>query len=197
MSRRLGRRATIGGLIALAGAALLVQGLLIPAKAAVAQALLERAFERTLATGETVKAWPWADTAPIGVVEVPRLRARAIVLDGASGEALAFGPAHLNGTPWAGDEGTAVIAAHRDTHFAFLREVRTGDRIEVTARDGRRLAFRVTETYVARWDTSGIDGQATGARLALVTCWPFEGVSRGPLRFIVLAEREPTAGTPA
>ena len=46
------------------GLALCVQGLWIPAKAALAQVLLERAFERSVATGRPVKPWPWADTWP-------------------------------------------------------------------------------------------------------------------------------------
>lgn len=190
MSRRSRTTARLAGVLALAaGGLLVVQGLWMPAKAALAQVLLDRAFERSLATGAAVKAWPWADTRPVARVEVPRLGASAIVLEGASGEAMAFGPGHLGGTPAAGEAGTTVYAAHRDTHFAFLQRVRTGDRIEVARADGRRAAFTVTRTYVARWDASGLDAQAPGARLALVTCWPFDGRLRGPLRYIAVAER--------
>ena len=37
----------------------------IPAKAVVAQVMLERAFTQSLATGQPVKAWGWADTWPV------------------------------------------------------------------------------------------------------------------------------------
>jgi len=113
------------------GLALCAQGLWIPAKAAIAQVLLERAFDRSLATGRPVKPWPWADTWPVARITFPRLGRAVIVLDGASGQALAFGPGHVAGTPDAGERGTAVYAAHRDTHFALLGQLRAGDEIAV------------------------------------------------------------------
>ena len=85
----------------------------------------------------------------------------AIVLAGASGQALAFGPGHVARTPAAGEPGTAIYSGHRDTHFAFLGDVAVGDEIRVTRRDGRELRFRVTGTSVVRWDASGIDPHET------------------------------------
>ena len=58
----------------------------------------------------------------------------------------------------------------------------------MTRRDGRTLRFRITGTRVARWDASGLDPAAPGRNLALVTCWPLDGVAPGPLRLIVEAE---------
>ena len=121
-------------------------------------------------------------------IEVPRLGARAIVLAVGSGQALAFGPGHVERTPDPGEDGTAVYAAHRDTHFAFLKAVGAGDEIVVMRRDGERLRFRVTGTQVVRWDASGIDPAAPGRHLALATCWPFDSALPGPLRFVVLAD---------
>src|SRR5829696_134906 len=105
-----------------AGLVLFGQGLWLQAKAVLGQILLERAFAKTLATGQDVKPWPWADTWPVARVEAPRLGKSAIVLHGSSGQALAFGPGHIEGTPQPGEPGTAVLSAHRDTHFAFLPE---------------------------------------------------------------------------
>jgi sortase len=127
-------------LVMAVGLALCGQGLWIPAKAALAQVLLERAFARSVATGQPVKPWPWADTWPVARITFPRLHRSVIVLDGASGQALAFGPGHVAGTPDAGDRGTAVYAAHRDTHFALLGQVRPGDEIQVERIDGRTSA---------------------------------------------------------
>jgi sortase A len=169
------------------GLALCVQGLWIPAKAALAQVLLARAFEQSIATGRPVKPWPWADTWPVARITVPRLARTVIVLDGASGQALAFGPGHVAGTPDAGDRGVAVYAAHRDTHFAFLAELKPGDEIVVQRRDGRRARFRMAGARVVRWDASGVDPHAPGRALALATCWPLDGRTRGPLRYLVWA----------
>jgi len=175
-------------LAATIGLVLVGQGIWIPAKAVLAQILLERAFAQTLATGKPVKPWSWADTWPVARIEIPRLAASVIALHGSSGQALAFGPGHVELTPAAGDPGTAIYSAHRDTHFAFLGRVRADDEVRVTRADGALLRFRVTHTEVVRWDASGIDAFAPGRNLVLTTCWPLNAKTPGPLRYLVHAE---------
>lgn len=175
--------------LGVAGLALSAQGLWMHAKASLAQLLLERAFTETVATGADTKPWSWADTWPIARIEVPRLKANAIVLHGSSGQALAFGPGHLENTPHAGSPGTAVYSAHRDTHFRFLKDVVAGDEIVVTLRTGDTHRFRVTHTTVVQWDRSGIDPFADGRNLVLATCWPLDAKFPGPMRYLVHAER--------
>jgi sortase A len=173
------------------GLVLIGQGVWIHAKALVAQVLLERAFAQTLTTGKNEKPWSWADTWPVARIDIPRLGKSAIVLNGSSGQALAFGPGHVERTPEAGEPGTAVYAAHRDTHFAFIGDVRVGDEIRVTRRDGAIFRYRVTSTSVVRWDASGIDPQVPGSKLVLATCWPLHAQTAGPLRYLVQAELMP------
>lgn len=175
--------------LALAGLVLTGQAAFIHVKAVVAQILLERAFAKTVQTGGgAVKPWSWADVWPVARVEIPRLKARAIVLSGSSGQALAFGPGHVEGTPEPGHRGWAVYAAHRDTHFAFLKNVELGDEVVVTRADGERTRFEVKGMRIARWDRTGIDASAAGRGLVLATCWPLEARGRGPLRYLVFAE---------
>jgi sortase A len=173
--------------LALAGMVLFGQGAWIHAKALLAQVLLERAFAETIRSGRAVKPWSWADTWPVARIEVPRLHAGAIVLAGSSGQALAFGPGHVEPTPDAGERGVAVYSAHRDTHFRFLKDVAIGDDIEMTRRDGRTFRYRVTTTSVVRFDASGIDPLIDGYQLALSTCWPLDAVTSGPMRYVVHA----------
>lgn len=180
---------TAGIFIAI-GLFLAAQGGWIYAKAALAQVLLERAFAESVTSGLLVKPWSWADTWPAARIEVPRLGVSAIALNGASGQALAFGPGHLDNTPEAGENGTAVYAAHRDTHFTFLRNIKENDQITITRRDGRIFTFRVTHMAVARWDEAGIDPDAHGVHLVLATCFPFDAVTSGPLRYLVYADLE-------
>lgn len=190
----------VAALTALVGVALIGKGVAIYAKAILAQILLERAFERSLAAGEPVKPWSWADTWPVARIEVPRIGASAIVLKGGSGQALAFGPGLLDGTPAPGEAGSSVIAGHRDTHFSFLRDVRPGDKIRVTRTDGAILWFRIADAQVVPWDASGIDAREEGNWLVLSTCWPLEAVAQGDLRYIVRAQmvgRQITGGRPA
>jgi sortase A len=160
----------------------------ITLKAEVSQILLDRAFTQSIASGENVKPWGWADTWPVAEVRIPRLGAQAIVLHGATGEALAFGPAYLPDTAKPGERGTTVIAAHRDTHFAFLKNVVVNDRIDITRNDGLVFTYTVTNARVAKWNSSGIDRHAPGHKLVLSTCYPFDSVVRGDDRFIVEAE---------
>jgi sortase A len=174
--------------LALAGLVLLGQGTYIHAKALVAQVLLDRAFIATIETGREIKPWSWADTWPVARIAVKRLDASVIVLAGSSGQALAFGPGHVEQTPDAGERGIAVYAAHRDTHFRFLKDVVTGDEIAVTRSDGRTFRYRVTGTAVVPFDQSGIDPLAPGHGLVLSTCWPFDAVTPGPLRYLVQAD---------
>nr|WP_276081981.1 class GN sortase [Methylobacterium sp. GC_Met_2] len=190
MATGLGR--ALAALLTLVGLGLAARAAWIPAKAALAQVLLERAFARTLAEGRSARPWPWADTEPVALLTVAGRS--FVVLRGGSGQALAFGPGHLDGTPEAGAPGTAIFAAHRDTQFAVLGQLRPGDPVTVTGRDGRTRRFRVTGTRVARWDASGIDPQAPGRHLDLVTCWPLEALQSGPLRLIVETELASEAG---
>lgn len=174
-------------LLALAGLILFGQGACIHAKALLAQVLLERAFVEGIATGHPTKPWSWADTWPVARIEVKRIHASAIVLSGSSGQALAFGPGHVELTPDAGERGVAVYSAHRDTHFAFLKNVVVGDEIEVVRSDGRKFRYRADATSVVRFDASGIDPLESGYGLVLSTCWPFGALTPGPDRYLLHA----------
>jgi len=181
------RRFILPLLLAVVGLILFGQGAYIHAKALLAQVLLERAFEKTVATGRETKPWSWADTWPVARIEVKRLHASTIVLAGSSGQALAFGPGHVERTANAGERGVAVYSAHRDTHFAFLKNVAIGDEIDVKRQDGQTFRYRVDRTSVVRFDASGIDPLAGGHELVLSTCWPFDALTQGPERYLVHA----------
>lgn len=186
MLRSLAR--AIAAIALAAGMILAGQAGWIHIKAFAAQILLERAFTQTVSSGAATKPWSWADIWPVARIEVPRLGEAAIVLNGDSGQALAFGPGHVGNTPQAGEQGTAVYAAHRDTHFAFLRDVKQGDMIRMTDRNGKTFEYHVTGMTVARWDQAAIDPHAAGRHLVLATCYPFDAAGSGPLRYLVEAE---------
>jgi sortase A len=181
-------RAAVGYTLVAMALGLSVKAAYIPIKAELAQILLERAFTQSVASGQPVKAWSWADTWPVAKLQVERIGASAIVLKGASGEALAFGPSLLDETAGIGGRGTAVIAAHRDTHFAFLKDVQVGDVVSLTRADGLRFDYRVTGMRMADADASGIDRHAPGFQLVLSTCYPFDAVLHGKQRYLVEAE---------
>ena len=169
-------------------------GLWIPAKAALAQALIERAWRAARAGTPQPRPWPWADTWPVARLEAPAVGETVYVLADASGRSLAFGPGHLAGTAPPGTPGLSVIAAHRDTHFHFLRRLSTGDRLFVERTDGARIVYRVTDTDIVDARTARIFDEIERPALALDTCYPFDGLWPGtPFRYVVTAEAESVA----
>jgi len=173
------------------GIAFFGRGAWIYGKAVVAQRLLERAWSRTLSGGKHVKPWPWADTWPVAKIEIPRPeggRSAYIVLSGASGRTLAFGPGHLDGSAVPGSPGNCVLSAHRDTQFMALRGLVPGNAIVLETPDGKRHAYRVAGlTVVDRRDTRLLE-PTDEESLTLVTCYPFDAVvPGGPLRYVVRA----------
>lgn len=176
-------------LLALAGAASFGHGAYLYAKAQLAQALLQRAWESARTTGAAAKPWPWADTHPVARLTAPGQDADVLVLAGASGRTLAFGPGHLDGSALPGDPGNAVITAHRDTHFRFLRQVAPGDEVNVDRRDGTTHRFRIRTTYVADERELRLPRDTVVPTLTLVTCYPFDALNPGgSLRYVVVAE---------
>ncbi len=177
----------ISRLALLIGAACLAYGSYIPSKAWLAQQLLDAAWERRVAGGAPARPWPWADTVPVARLRQPRLGIDQVVLHGASGRVLAFGPGHVVGSSRPGDAGNVVISGHRDTHFRWLAELRPGDRLLLETGEGQR-EFQVAETLVHDETDTGLLDPLAGDQLRLLTCYPFDGVTGGTRqRFVVTA----------
>jgi sortase A len=162
----------------------------IHAKASLAQHLIASAWMQARDGGPARRPWPWADMRPIARLTVPSRGIELYVLDDASPRALAFGPAHVSGTASPGMPGNAVIVAHRDTHFAFLRELAAGEEIDVETAKGAATRYLVREvTIVDRNETRVMDA-ADSPQLTLITCFPFDAVRPGTaLRYVVVADR--------
>jgi sortase A len=186
--RRIAAGVVAAGL-AVAGLWHLGGGAWIYAKAALAQVLLEDSWERTRKGEDKARPWPWADTWPVARLRVPRLDVSVIVLEGASGRTLAFGPGHHQGTPLPGRPGNSLISAHRDTHFRFLKDLEPGDEIRVEGAAGTSRRYRVTGAAIVDRREARLAADDDRPRLTLVTCYPFDAVvPGGPLRYLVFAE---------
>lgn len=170
--------------LAVLGLGLLGAGLVPPAKAMLGQFLLDRAW-----TSGAANPWPGSDLRPVARLVAPRIGAEAVVLDSASGKALAWGPGHVAGTALPGDPGVSGIGGHRDSHLAFIGGLRPGDRVDVERADGGRHAFTVSHGVVVDSRHWRYPAARSGpAVLALTTCWPIDDTSPGPLRLVVFAD---------
>ena len=162
----------------------------IHAKAILAQVLLETAWDKTVHGQQEVKPWPWADTWPISRLDVPGLGIDRIVLAGASGSSLAFGPGHLFGSPLPGQQGNTVIAGHRDTHFRFLKDIQRGELIQLQSRTGETIDYEVSETIITHEKQAEYLANTSKNTLTLITCYPFDAIRPGgPLRYLVIAKQ--------
>lgn len=165
------------------------QGAYIPAKAWLAQELMQRAWDRTGNGHSRATPWPWADTWPVA-----RLTARSgdidlIILAGGSGRTLAFGPGHLSASALPGEVGNAVIAGHRDTHFQFLQDVELGELLNVESSKGLRHLYKVVSIDIVDSRKGSLLLDTDVAMLSLVTCYPFAArETGGPLRYVVTAK---------
>ncbi len=114
------------------------------------------------------------------------------VIQGVTLADLQRGPGHYPGTAMPGQKGNFAVAGHRTTYgapFFNLDQLRKGDDVRVTRRDGKKVVYRVhTQQIVAPGDTWVIEpdplkrGKKT---LTLTTCNPrFSNAER----LIVFAE---------
>ena len=156
----------------------------IPAKAELAQWLIERSWTQCRRGPDCPPPWPWADTHPVAVLEVPSRDERLVVLAGNSGRNLAFGPALSDESNGGSD---LVISGHRDTHFRFLQRLRAGERLVIITAEKRR-EFEVAQSDIIDSRLGGLIIDPGEDRVSLVTCYPFdEPQAGGPLRYVVTA----------
>lgn len=174
--------------VALLGAACLARAGWMQAKAALAQRLIGHAWSVARRDGRAPPPWPGADLKPVARLTLPG-SAPLYVLEGASGRALAFGPVHDAASVLPGEPGNSLIEGHRDTHFAALRTLQTGEPLEVERLDGTRRVFRVRERRILDARRLRLVVPDDAPHLVLATCWPFDAaVPGGPMRLVVLAD---------
>jgi sortase A len=173
----------------LVGLSLIGKATYIHAKAGLAKYLLRSSWQETMEKGDTVKPWAWADTWPVARMIVPEHEIDLVVLEGDSGNVLAFGPGHMTLSSLPGQPGNSIISGHRDTSFRFLEKVRLEDRITVQTLEGIIVPFKVVSTKIIDDAVLDMNIEADIPQLTLITCYPFDAmVPGGPKRYLVFAE---------
>lgn len=160
-------------------------------KSVLSQVLLAQAWQSTVGKGEVKRAWPWADTWPVAQLTVPKSGQSLVVLEGVSGEAMAFGPGRVSSSSKTASAGTYVVGGHRDSHLQFLQHVGAGETLELETADGAMTRFRVSEQFVVNADLGPLNLPVNLHALVLITCYPFNALQTGgPLRYVVVAVPE-------
>ena len=122
----------------------------------------------------------------LAVLRIPTLQLEVPVLEGTDEVTLNRGVGRIAGTSLPRQGGNIGIAGHRDGFFRKLKDIRTGDTIELVTLSGTDV-FVVDQIRI----TSPTDVSVLRPRpkhsLTLVTCYPFYFVGPAPSRYIVEA----------
>ena len=122
----------------------------------------------------------------LAVLRIPTLHLEVPVLDGTDKVTLNRGVGRIVGTSLPGQSGNIGIAGHRDGFFRKLKDIRTGDAIELVTTSGRDV-FVVDQIRITNPSDVSVLRPRAKRSLTLVTCYPFYFVGPAPSRYIVEA----------
>jgi sortase A len=124
----------------------------------------------------------------VGRIEIPRLGISTIVLEGVGTKTLRRGVGHIPETAPPGGAGNVGLAAHRDSFFRGLKDIRKNDMIRLKTLNGT-YQYRVEWTEIVTPEDTQVLTDVGVPELTLVTCYPFYYVGSAPKRFIVHAQQ--------
>ena len=131
-----------------------------------------------------------SSSAGITLLTIPGINLKAAVLDGVDRKSLLLAPGHLPESAWPENRGNVVIAAHRDTFFRHIGELRSGDDVFVS-RNGHQFHYVVKEKSIVSPSDLAVVQPTLDDRLTLITCYPTYYIGPAPKRMIVVAELQP------
>jgi sortase A len=131
-----------------------------------------------------------APGSPIGSLEIARVHLLASIVEGDDDASLEIAVGHLPDTPMPWEEGNSAFAAHRDTFFRPLRNVRPADEVRLATSHGD-FRYRVVKTMIVNPEDLWVLDPTARPTVTLITCYPFNYVGHAPQRYVVRAERIP------
>jgi len=128
----------------------------------------------------------------LGILDIPRIGLSSIVEQGVDSSILRDSVGHIPGTALPGQKGNVALAAHRDTYFRHLSELRPGDEISFHSVSAT-YTYTVRSTGIVQpTDTSAL-AETKNSTLTLVTCFPFYYVGSAPKRYVLVATQDHAA----
>ena len=122
----------------------------------------------------------------VGRLRIPVVKLDEVIAEGVGDDELDAGPGHLPGSASPGEQGNAVISAHRDRHFHSLGRVAIGDTVITETRTLRTMWVVTGRKIVGRYQPSLFP--SAEPELTLTTCWPIRYVGPAPDRLILTAK---------
>lgn len=148
----------------------------------------ERTVTRSAPAAAPFKPNVTPNNARLGRIVIPRLHLRAMVREGTEENTLSLAAGHIPHTALPGEKGNVGVAAHRDTLFRGLKDIRKNDLIQFETRTGN-FNYRVEATEIVKPEDVSVLKPGPFPELTLVTCYPFHYVGNAPDRFIVKARQ--------
>ena len=122
----------------------------------------------------------------LGRISVPRLDLSAAVDEGVDDNTLSLAIGHIPGTVLPGVAGNVAVAAHRDTFFRPLKDIRENDEIDFLTTRGE-YRYRVKSMRIVNPEDVEVLKPSSRPELTMITCYPFDFFGHAPKRFVVQA----------
>lgn len=122
-----------------------------------------------------------------GKIVIPSIGLTAPIIEGTTEDELSKGVGHYIGSVLPGEWDNSVLAAHRDSVFKDLDQVKIGDKVIIETTVGT-FTYKITEQKIVDEDDRTIIVPYDDPVLTLVTCYPFDFVGPAPERYILFGE---------
>jgi sortase A len=123
---------------------------------------------------------------PLAVLRIPKINLEVPLFNDTDDLTLNRGVGRILGTAQIGRVGNLGIAGHRDGFFRGLKDIGTGDIVELI-RHRRTDQYIITQLQIVSPADVSVLAPTTTPTLTLVTCFPFYYVGNAPQRYVVTA----------
>jgi sortase A len=120
-------------------------------------------------------------------LQIPKIDLDAYVLEGSGRKQLKLGVGRVTTSAIPGENGNAVVTAHRDTFFRHIVELKKGDEI-IVRRNGERMVFQMTSNKVVQPNDLSVLKHTEDPQLTLITCYPTYYIGPAPERLVVFSK---------
>jgi len=125
---------------------------------------------------------------PLGLLRIPKIHLEVPIFNGTDDSILNRGAGRIEGTARVGQAGNLGIAGHRDGFFRGLKDVTTGDTIELETAAGT-LTYTIDSIKIVEPSDVSVLRNGPTDSVTLVTCFPFYFIGSAPQRYIVHASQ--------